>query len=46
MKYLGFVINGDGIKPNMDKVEAIRAMPEPKTVRQVRNFIKAIIGLL
>ena len=41
-KYLGFIINKDGVKPDLDKVEVIRAMPEPKTVRQVRGFIGAI----
>ena len=41
-KYLGFVIDKDGIKPDMDKVEVIRNMPEPKTVKQVRGFIGAI----
>ena len=41
-KYLGFVINKTGIKPDLDKVEVIRAMPEPKTVRQVHGFIGAI----
>lgn len=29
-KYLGFVTNGDGLKPDLDKVEVIRGMPEPK----------------
>ena len=41
-KYLGFVINKQGIKPDDDKVEVIRSMPEPKTVRRVRGFIGAI----
>ena len=41
-KYLGFVINKKGIKPDDDKVELIRWMPESKTVRQVRGFIEAI----
>ena len=41
-KYLGFVINKQGIKPDDDKVKVIRSMPEPKTVRQVRGFIGAI----
>ena len=40
-KYLGFVIK-KGIKPDDDKLEVIRSMPEPKTVRQVRGFIEAI----
>ena len=42
IKYLGFVINKQGIKPDDDKVKVIRSMPEPKTVRQVRGFIGAI----
>ena len=41
-KYLGFIINKRGIKPDLDKVEVIRAMPEPKNVREVRGFIGAI----
>ena len=41
-KYLGFVINKNGIKPDTDKIEVIRSMPEPKTVRQIRGFIGAI----
>ena len=42
-KYLGFIINKKGIKPDLDKVEVIRAMPEPKSVREVRGFIGAIV---
>ena len=42
IKYLGFVINKKGIKPDDDKVEVIRSVPEPKTVRRVRGFIGAI----
>ena len=41
-KYLGFVINKDEIKTDVDKVEVIRAMPAPKTVRDIRGFIGAI----
>lgn len=40
--YLGFVRNGDGIKPDIDKVEVIRERSAPKTLRQVRGFIRAI----
>ena len=32
-KYFGFVINKDGIKTDVDKVEVIRTMPTLKTVR-------------
>lgn len=28
-KYLGFVTGGEEIKPNLDKVEVLREMPEP-----------------
>ena len=41
-KYLGFGINKDGIKTDVDKVEVIRAMPARKTVREIRGFIGAI----
>lgn len=38
-KYLGFVINDKGIKPDPDKVQVIRSMQEPSSTRQVRGFI-------
>ena len=41
-RYLGFVINKIGIKPDSNKIEVNRSMPEPRTVRQVRGFIGAI----
>jgi len=41
-KYLGFVIDESGVHPDIDKVEVMRAMPEPRTVREVRGFIGAI----
>ena len=41
-KYLGFVINKDRIKTDVDKVEVIRAMSAPKTVREIKGFIGAI----
>ena len=37
--YLGFIINEYGIKPDPKKVEAIRTLPAPITVKQVRSFI-------
>ena len=37
--YLGFVISKDGIKPDPKKVEVIRDLPEPKSVREIREFI-------
>ena len=37
--YLGFVISEDGIQPDQKKVEAIRGLPAPTCVREVRSFI-------
>ena len=37
-EYLGFVISKDGVKPDPKKVEAIRDLPEPKSVREIRGF--------
>ena len=37
--YLGFVINKEGIQPEPQKVEVIRGLPEPRSVREVRSFI-------
>lgn len=37
--YLGFVISEEGIKPDVKKIEAIRSLPVPTCVREVRSFI-------
>jgi hypothetical protein len=37
--YLGFIINKDGIKPDQKKVEAIRSLPVPTCVKEVRSFV-------
>ena len=38
-KYLGFVINQNGIQPDPDKVKAVREMVAPNCVKEVRGFI-------
>ena len=38
-EYLGFIISKEGVKPDSKKVEAIKTLPRPKNVRQVRGFI-------
>jgi hypothetical protein len=38
-KYLGFVINQNGISPDKDKVKVIRSLKTPSTVKEVRSFI-------
>ena len=37
--YLGFIISEDGIQPDQKKVEAIRSLPAPTCVREVRSCI-------
>ncbi|CAC5391359.1 unnamed protein product [Mytilus coruscus] len=37
--YLGFKINIDGVKPDDGKVGAIKTLPTPVTVKEVRSFI-------
>ena len=37
--YLGFVIDKDDIKPDQKKVEAIRGLPAPTCVKEVRSFV-------
>jgi transposase InsO family protein len=38
-EYLGFKVGKDGVRANPDKVKAIKNMPAPKSVREVRGFI-------
>ena len=37
--YLGFIISEEGIKPDEKKVDAIRSLPVPTCVKDVRSFI-------
>ena len=39
VKYLGFVVNRDGLKVDEDKVAPIVNYPVPKTVKQLRRFL-------
>ena len=39
VELLGFVVNKDGIKPQVKKVEVIKNMLPPTTVKQVRSFL-------
>lgn len=38
-KYLGFVITCAGVRPDPGKVKAIKTLPAPKTVKEVRSMI-------
>ena len=37
--YLGFIIGSNGIKPDNKKCEAIKSLPSPTCVREVRAFV-------
>ena len=37
--YLGHVISRDGIKPNPDKISAIKKYPIPKTPKEIKQFL-------
>lgn len=37
--YLGHIISKDGIKPNPDKISAIKKYPIPKTPKEIKQFL-------
>lgn len=39
LKYLGFVVDELGLRPDPDKVESILRIPPPRTVKEVRRFV-------
>ena len=39
LKYLGHVIDREGIRTDPDKVSAVEGWPEPQTVKQIRQFL-------
>jgi transposase InsO family protein len=39
VKHLGYLISGEGIKPDPGKTEALTSWPVPTTVREVKAFI-------
>ena len=42
IKFLGHIINGDGIRPDPEKVSAINEMNEPGSVEELRRFLGMI----
>ena len=38
--YLGHVISEDGVKPNPEKVKAVREFPRPRNIRNIRQFFR------
>ena len=39
VKYLGHLINGDGIKPDPDKIKAVEDFKTPKSVKDIQSFL-------
>ncbi|GBG63914.1 hypothetical protein CBR_g39919 [Chara braunii] len=39
VRYLGHVLDGDGIKPEDSKIAAIRDWPTPRTLTELRSFL-------
>ena len=39
VKYLGHVISKDGIRPDPEKISAIKEYPVPRTVKEIRAFL-------
>ena len=39
MKFLGHFVDGDGIRADPEKITAVRTMPEPSNISQVRGFL-------
>lgn len=37
--YLGHIVTPEGVKPNPDKVKAIKNYPIPKTTKQIKGFL-------
>ena len=39
IEFLGYIVSGDGIRPNPEKIESIQKIPPPRNVRQLRRFL-------
>lgn len=39
IKYLGFIVGGGVMRTDPDKIEAIKTIPIPKSVKEVRSFL-------
>ena len=39
VSYLGYTINGDGIKPGLEKLEAVKNFQMPNSVKKIREFV-------
>lgn len=39
LKYLGYIVDGEGIRTDPEKVSAVADWPEPQNVKQIRQFL-------
>jgi len=39
VKYLGYVLSGDGVSASADKVKAVQEYPVPKNAKDVRAYL-------
>ena len=39
VEFLGVIVSENGIRPNPERISAIREIPPPKNVRQLRRFL-------
>ncbi|XP_040195565.1 uncharacterized protein LOC120928557, partial [Rana temporaria] len=39
VKYLGHIVSSEGVKPDPEKIAAVRNWPTPTTVKEVRSFL-------
>lgn len=39
IEYLGHVVTSEGVKPNPNKIKAIKQFPVPKTTKQIKQFL-------
>lgn len=42
LKYLGYIVNKDGLKPDPAGILVIKQMPKPKNISELRSFLGAV----
>lgn len=42
IKFLGHIVNEDGVKPDPKKTQGITDFPEPKNVNNLRSFLRMV----
>ncbi|XP_055918537.1 uncharacterized protein K02A2.6-like [Eupeodes corollae] len=42
LKYLGHILNKNGLRPDPDKIQRIKTMPAPTNITELRSFLGAV----